>query len=63
MEISAEKTKMMTNDGTLQRHITIQGQKLETVENFKYLGAIICDEGSRIDVLSRTAQTMQHLPD
>ena len=28
MEISAEKTKIMTNNGTLQRYITIQGQKL-----------------------------------
>ena len=29
MEISAEKTKIMTNNGTLQRDITIHGQKLE----------------------------------
>ena len=37
----------MTNHGTLQRDITIQGQKLETVDHFKYLGVIISDEGSR----------------
>ena len=43
MEISAEKTKIMTNNCTLQRDTTIQGQKLETVDHFKYLGAIICD--------------------
>ena len=55
MEISAEKTKIMTNNGTSQRYITIQGQKLETVDHFKYLGAIICDEGSRREVLSRAA--------
>ena len=61
MEISAEKTKIMTNNGTLQRYITIQGQKLETVNHFKYLGAIICDEGSRREVLSRAAQTMAAL--
>ena len=61
MEISAEKTKIMTNNGTLQRDITIQGQKLETVNHFKYLGAIICDEGSRREVLSRAAQTMAAL--
>ena len=61
MEISAEKTKIMTNNGTLQRAITIQGQKLETVDHFKYLGAIICDEGSRREVLSRAAQTMSAL--
>ena len=63
MEISAEKTKIMTNNGTLQRDITIQGQKLEIVDHFKYLGAIICDGGSRREVLSRAAQTWQHLPD
>ena len=68
MDISAEKTKIMTNNGTLQRDITIQGQKLETVNHYKYLGAIICDEGSRREVLSRscsnngsTCQTKNHL--
>ena len=61
MEISAEKTKIMTNNGTLQRDITIQGQTLETVDQFKYIGAIICDEGSRREVLSRAAQTMAAL--
>ena len=61
MEISAEKTKIMINNGTLQKDITIQGQKLETVDHFKYLGAIICYEGSRREVLSRAAQTMAAL--
>ena len=61
MEISAEKTKIMTNNGTLQRDITIQGQKLETVDHFKYIGAILCDEGSRRVVLSRAVQTMAAL--
>ena len=51
----------MTNNGTLQRYITIQGLKLETVDHVKYLGAIICDEGSRREVLSRAAQTMAAL--
>ena len=51
----------MTNNGSLQRAITIQGQKLETVDYFKHLGAIICDEGSRRQVLSRAAQTMAAL--
>ena len=37
----------MTTNYTLQRDITIQGQKFETVDHFKYVGAIICDEGSR----------------
>ena len=51
----------MANNGTLQKDITIQGQKLETVDPFKYLGAIICDEGCRREVLSRAAQTMAAL--
>ena len=62
MEISADKNKIMTNNGTLQRHITIWRQKKETVDHFKYIGAIICDEGSRREVLSRAAQTMAALP-
>ena len=44
MEISAEKTKLMTNktSGT-NTEIKINGQKLETVTSFKYLGSIISD--------------------
>ena len=33
------------------------GQKLETVTNFKYLGSVITDEGSKPEILSRIAQT------
>ena len=32
-------------------------QKLETVTSFKYLGSVITDEGSKPEILSRTAQT------
>ena len=32
-------------------------QKLETVENFKYLGSVITDEGFKLEILSRTSQT------
>ena len=57
MEISAEKTKLMTNsaNGT-QREIMVKGQKLGTVRSFKYLGAVVSDDGSRPEVLSRIAQ-------
>ena len=58
MEINGEKPKIMTNNGTLQRWITIQGQKLQTIDHFKYHGAIICDEASRREVFSKTARTM-----
>ena len=57
MEISAEKTKLMTNDTSgINTVIKVNGQKLETVTSFKYLGLIITDEGSKPEILSRIAQ-------
>ena len=41
MELSAEKTKLMTNSANgFQREIKVKGQKLGTVTSFKYLGAV-----------------------
>ena len=58
MEISAEKTKLMTNDTSgIKTEIKVNGQKLETVTSFKYLGSVITDEGSKPEILSRIAQT------
>ena len=58
MEIGPDKTKMLTNNPNgFQREIKIKGQRLEEVENFKYLGALISNEGSKPEVLSRIAQT------
>ena len=37
--------------------ITIDNSKLETVRSFKYLAALVSDEGSKPEVLSRIAQT------
>ena len=31
----------------------MNGQKLETVTSFKYLGSVITDEGSKPEILSR----------
>ena len=57
MEISAEKTKLMTNRANgIQREIKVKGQKLGTVTSFKYLGAVVSDDGSKPEVLSRIAQ-------
>ena len=57
MEVSAEKTKLMTNSvNGIQREIKVKGQKLGTVTSFKYLGAVISDDGSKPEVLSRIAQ-------
>ena len=58
MEISAEKTKLMTNNtSSINTAIKINGQKLETFTSFKYLGSVITNEGSKPEILSRTAQT------
>ena len=35
----------------------LKGQRLEEVENFKYVGANISNEGSKPEILSRIAQT------
>ena len=56
MEISAEKTKLMINNANgIQREIKVKGQKLGTVTSFKYLGAVVSDDGSKQEVLSRIA--------
>ena len=58
MEFSAEKTKMMTNNtSSINTEIKVNGQKLETVTSFKYLGSVITVEDSRPEILSRIAQT------
>ena len=58
MEISAEKTKLMTNNTSgINTEIKVNGQRLETVTCFKYLGSVITNEGSKPEILSRIAQT------
>ena len=58
MEISAEKTKLMTNyTSDISTEIKVNGEKLETVTRFKYLGSVITNEGSKPEILSRIAQT------
>ena len=56
MEISAEKTKLMTNSTNgFHRESKVKGQKLGTVTSFKYLGAVVSGDGSKAEVLSRIA--------
>ena len=56
MKISAKKTKLSTNNTSgINTEIKINGQKLETVTSFKYLGSVITDEGSNPEILSRIA--------
>ena len=51
IEISAEKTKLMTNNTSgINTETKVNGQKLETVTSFK-------NQGSQPEILSRTAQT------
>ena len=58
MEISAEKTKLMTNNTSdINTEIKARGQKLDTVTNVIYLGSVITDDGSEPEILSRIAQT------
>ena len=47
----------MTNNSGINTEIKINGQKLETVTGFKYLGSVMTDEGSKPETLSRIAQT------
>ena len=52
-----EKTKLMTNSANgIQREIKVKGQKLGSVTSFKYLGAVVSDDGSKPEVLSKIAQ-------
>ena len=39
----------------------MKGYNLETVTNFKYLGAIVTDEGTKREVLTRIAQATSAL--
>ena len=64
MEISFEETKLMTyNTSGINTEIKVNGQKLETVTSFKYLylGSVETDEGSKLEILSRIAQTTAEL--
>ena len=57
MEISAEKTELVTNNTSgINTEIKANRQKLETVTSFKYHGSIVSDEGSKPEILSRIAQ-------
>ena len=48
----------MTNTTSdINKEIKVNGQKLETVTSFKYLGSVVSDEGSKPEIFSRIAQT------
>ena len=48
MEISAEKTTLMTNNTSdINTDVKVNGQKLQTVTSVKYLGSVV-SQASRI---------------
>ena len=50
--METKKTKLMTNNTSgINREIKVSGQRLETVTSFKYLGSVITDEGSKLELL------------
>ena len=52
MEISAEKTKLTTNNTSgINTEIKVNDQKLETATSFKYLGSVVTGEGSKLEIL------------
>ena len=62
MEISADKNKLMTNNTNgISSNIRVNGEKLKTVQSFKYLGAIVTDGGSMPEIRSRISQTIAAL--
>ena len=48
---------MTNNTSGINTNVKVNGQKLETVTSFKYLGSVITDEGSKPEILPRIAQT------
>ena len=53
VEICAEEAKLMTNTtSSINTDIKVDGQELETVTSFKYLGSVITDEGSKTEIYS-----------
>ena len=63
MEISAEKTKIMSNShaNNLNNDIKVNGTTLEHVNQFTYLGALVTDNGSKPEILSRMAKAQNSL--
>ena len=60
MEVSTKKSKMITNStNNISADISKNGQKLEEVTSFKYLGTTLCKDGTRsAEILIRIASAM-----
>ena len=53
--------KKLNSTNGIKTQIKIGEQNLETVDSFKYLGAIVSEEGSKPEIMSRIAQTTASL--
>ena len=60
MEVSTEKNRIMTNStNNISANISMNGQKLDEVTSFKYLGATLCKDGTySVEVRIRIASAM-----
>ena len=65
MEVSTEKSGVMTSSmNNISADISMNGQKLEKVTSFKYLGAALCKNGScSAEIYIKIASAMQQWPD
>ena len=62
MKISAEKTKLMTNSTNgIPRELKIKKQKLGTVTSFKYLEAVVSDDGAKPGFFEELHEPLQLL--
>ena len=52
-----QEDQVNDNTSSISKEIKVNGQKLETVTSFKYLGSVVSDEGSKPEILSRIAWT------
>ena len=59
MEINPSKSKLMLNDDNCQPNIVIQGEIIEVVKSFKYLGSIINESGSRATQPSQVCSNLK----
>ena len=48
---------MTNNTGGINKEVNVNGQKLEKVSSFKYLGSVVSDSGSKLEILTRIART------
>lgn len=49
---------MVNNEKMFSAKIKVCGQQLEVMNQFKYIGLIIIEEGTKIKIISRITQTM-----